>query len=89
MSKTLKDCCRFQEGYVNPTQTVREYFGDDVKWLRAVDLNNDEVFDTSEKLSIMGYKSAGASAFMFPTIAIFKNLTNTSKSETNADNQKE
>ncbi len=74
MSKTLKDCCHFQEGYVNPSQTIREYFGNEIKWLRAVDLNNDEVFDTSEKLSIKGYQSAGASAFMFPknSLAISK-----------------
>ena len=74
MSKVLKDCCHFQEGYVNPSQTVSEYFGNDIKWLRAVDLNNDEVFDTSKKLSTKGYRSAGASAFMFPanSLAISK-----------------
>ena len=77
MSKALKDCCRFQEGYVNPSQTIREYFGNDVKWLRAVDLNNDEVFATSEKLSTMGYKSAGASAFMFPTNSLAISTGNT------------
>ena len=35
----LSDLCCFQEGYVNPSQTCNEYFDGEVKWLRAVDIN--------------------------------------------------
>lgn len=75
--KTLKDCCSFKEGYVNPSKQYPEYFGGDIKWLRASDLNGFYVFDTEKKLSNKGYKSAGASAFMFKkdTIAISKSGT--------------
>ncbi|MDD3270119.1 MAG: restriction endonuclease subunit S [Syntrophomonadaceae bacterium] len=45
----LGDVCDFQEGYVNPSQKVPEYFGSEVKWIRANDLNNGYVFDTTKK----------------------------------------
>lgn len=79
MSKafTLAHCCEFQEGYVNPTQKEPKYFGNDVKWLRASDLNDGYVFNTERLLSDAGYKSAGKSAKMFEkdTLAISKSGT--------------
>lgn len=74
---TLKTCCKFQEGYVNPTQKRREYFGGKIKWLRASDLNDGEVYDTEKKLSEEGFNSAGKSAIIFKkdTIAISKSGT--------------
>jgi type I restriction enzyme S subunit len=76
-TETLKDCCSFQEGYVNPSQKFREYFGGNIKWLRASDLNGFFVHDTEKTLSQKGYESAGASAFMFKkdTLAISKSGT--------------
>lgn len=73
----LKDCCDFQEGYVNPSQDVPEYFGGSIKWLRASDLTGGFVYDTERKLTEAGYKSAGKSASMFPTgsLAISKSGT--------------
>ncbi len=73
----LKNCVKFQEGYVNPSQTVPEYFGDEIKWLRANDLNNSYVFDTSRHLSRLGFNSAGKSAFLFKpdSLAISKSGT--------------
>lgn len=78
MSKlTLKDCCSFQEGYVNPSQKYKEYFDGDIKWLRASDLNDGFVFSTERKLSEKGFLSAGKSAFLFNegTLAISKSGT--------------
>ena len=74
---TLKDCCNFQEGYVNPSQKIREFFGDDIKWLRASDLNDGEVFNTERRLTSKGFNSAGKSAFLFKenTLAISKSGT--------------
>lgn len=73
----LKDCCSFQEGYVNPSQKIPTYFGNDIKWLRASDLNEGYVYDTERKLSKKGFESAGKSAKMFPkdSIAISKSGT--------------
>lgn len=73
----LKDCARFQEGYVNPSQSISEYFGNEIKWLRANDLNNSFVYDTSRKLSRKGFESAGKSALLFKpnTLAISKSGT--------------
>ena len=79
MSKsfTLKDCCDFQEGYVNPSQKQPEYFGGNIKWLRASDLNNRYVYDTERTLTEKGFESAGKSAKLFSkdTIAISKSGT--------------
>lgn len=78
MSKMkLKECCNFQEGYVNPSQTIRSYFNGPIKWLRASDLNDSNVFNTEKSLSIKGFESAGKSAFLFKpnTIAISKSGT--------------
>ncbi|OCG05852.1 restriction endonuclease subunit S [Gilliamella apis] len=79
MSKsfTLKDCCDFQEGYVNPSQKQPEYFGGNIKWLRASDLNNRYVYDTERTLTEKGFQSAGKSAKLFckDTIAISKSGT--------------
>mgnify|MGYP000885568144 CR=1 FL=1 len=61
----LGEICDFQEGYVNPSQKVPDYFGDEIKWIRANDLNNGYVFDTSRKLSLKGFKSAGKSALLY------------------------
>lgn len=73
----LSECATFQEGYVNPSQTVAAYFGDEIKWLRAVDLNDGYVFETSRRLSKAGFESAGKSALLFEpnTLAISKSGT--------------
>ena len=73
----LSDCASFQEGYVNPPQGVPEYFGDEVKWLRAVDLNNSFVWETSRRLSRAGFESAGKASLLFEpdTLAISKSGT--------------
>jgi type I restriction enzyme S subunit len=74
---TLKDCCIFQEGYVNPPQSNRAYFNGPIKWLRASDLNDGVVYNTEKSLSRNGFDSAGKSAFLFKrnTIAISKSGT--------------
>lgn len=74
---TLKDCCAFQEGYVNPSQKIRDYFNGPIKWLRASDLNDGFVYNTEQTLSNKGFESAGKSAFLFNanTIAISKSGT--------------
>lgn len=74
---TLKDCCTFQEGYVNPSQKIRDYFNGPIKWLRASDLNDGFVYNTEQTLSNKGFESAGKSAFLFNanTIAISKSGT--------------
>ena len=73
----LAECATFQEGYVNPSQRDPSYFGDDVKWLRATDLNNGFVFETGRRLSKKGFESAGKSATLFApgTLAISKSGT--------------
>ena len=73
----LSDCAAFQEGYVNPSQHDPSYFGSDVKWLRATDLNDGFVLETSRKLSTKGFESAGKSATLFApgTLAISKSGT--------------
>ncbi|MEZ9042661.1 restriction endonuclease subunit S [Vibrio sp. 10N.247.311.47] len=73
----LDECASFQEGYVNPTQKKEHYFDGPVKWLRAVDLNNGSIRDTSRTLSEEGFKSAGKSALLFEpgTLAISKSGT--------------
>ncbi|MBP2700050.1 restriction endonuclease subunit S [Photobacterium lucens] len=74
---TLDECASFQEGYVNPTQKKEYYFDGPVKWLRAVDLNNGPIRNTSRTLSEEGFKSAGKSALLFEpgTLAISKSGT--------------
>ncbi len=69
--------CRFREGYVNPAQTHPEYFDGDVKWLRAVDINESFIIETSRTLTQTGFQSAKKSAFLFSpnTIAISKSGT--------------
>ena len=73
----LKELCVFQEGYVNPSQSRPEYFDGAVKWLRAVDINESFIFDTSRTLTDAGFTSAGKSAYLFKpnTIAISKSGT--------------
>ncbi|KAF5076038.1 Type I restriction modification DNA specificity domain protein [anaerobic digester metagenome] len=74
---TLKDCCSFQEGYVNPSQKHRDYFDGKYKWLRASDLNDGVVYNTERTLSEKGFLSAGKSSFLFKenTLAISKSGT--------------
>lgn len=69
--------CQFQEGYVNPAQTHPEYFDGDVKWLRAVDINESFIIETSRTLTQTGFQSAKKSAYLFSpnTIAISKSGT--------------
>ncbi|AEG61788.1 restriction endonuclease subunit S [Desulforamulus ruminis] len=73
----LKELCAFQEGYVNPSQSRTEYFDGAIKWLRAVDINESFIFDTSRTLTDCGFGSAGKSAYLFKpnTIAISKSGT--------------
>lgn len=73
----LSEYCNFQEGYVNPAQTHNEYFDGDVKWLRAVDINELFILNTSRTLTKCGFESAGKSAFLFKPglIAISKSGT--------------
>ena len=71
---TLAD---FQEGYVNPSQRDTSYFDGPIKWLRATDLNDSVVTNTTRTLSDKGFKSAGKSAQLFEpgTLAISKSGT--------------
>lgn len=73
----LSDFATFQEGYVNPSQENVEYFDGEVKWLRAVDVNESYIFDTTRTLTKKGFESAGKSALLFEpnTIAITKSGT--------------
>ncbi len=73
----LADCAVFQEGYVNPSQKKSDYFDGPIKWLRAVDLNDGFVYDTTRTLSNEGFNSAGKSALLFKpgTLAISKSGT--------------
>jgi len=73
----LSDCAEFQEGYVNPSQRNSDFFGGPIKWLRAVDLNDSVVSDTTRTLSEKGFRSAGKSALLFEpgSLAISKSGT--------------
>lgn len=73
----LSELCDFQEGYVNPAQTNQEYFDGKIKWLRAVDINESFIIDTSRTLTKSGFESAKKSAVIFKpnTIAISKSGT--------------
>ncbi|MCL7752446.1 restriction endonuclease subunit S [Polaribacter sp. Z022] len=73
----LKDLCSFQEGYVNPSQKIPNYFNGNVKWLRANDVNGGFILDSSRTLTKEGFESAGASALLFApqTIVITKSGT--------------
>lgn len=73
----LSNLCDFQEGYVNPPQTHPEYFDGEVKWLRAVDINESFIIETSRTLTKAGFESAKKSALLFKpnTIAISKSGT--------------
>lgn len=73
----LSECAFFQEGYVNPSKLESSYFGGAIKWLRATDLNDGFVYDTSQTLTEKGFNSAGKSALLFEpnTIAISKSGT--------------
>jgi len=73
----LGDVCKFQEGYVNPPQGNPEFFDGDIKWLRATDLNDGYIYNTSRTLTELGYMSAKKSAILFEpgSIAISKSGT--------------
>lgn len=73
----LQELCTFQEGYVNPPQGNTEYFDGEVKWLRAVDINESYIINTSRTLTQEGFDSAKKSALLFEpdTIAISKSGT--------------
>lgn len=77
MSKSLKRYCSFQEGYVNPSQKEKKYFGGNIKWLRTLDITDRYVFDTSQHLSNEGFDSAGKSAILFPKNSIAINKSGT------------
>lgn len=70
MEYKVGDLCTFQEGYVNPSQKTEKYFDGPHKWVRAVDVNNNEIFNTSRTLSEEGFKSAKKSAYKFPANSI-------------------
>jgi len=70
MEYKVGDLCTFQEGYVNPSQKIEKYFDGPHKWVRAVDVNNNEIFNTSRTLSEEGFKSAKKSAYKFPANSI-------------------
>lgn len=74
---SLGECAKFQEGYVNPPQGKASYFDGPVRWLRAVDLNDGEVWNTSRTLTEFGFLSAGKAAQLFQpgTLAISKSGT--------------
>lgn len=74
---SFAELCNFQEGYVNPAQTHPEFFDGEVKWLRAVDINESFIIDTSRTLTKTGFESAKKSALLFEpnTIAISKSGT--------------
>lgn len=74
---SFAELCNFQEGYVNPAQTHPEFFAGEVKWLRAVDINESFIIDTSRTLTKTGFESAKKSASLFEpnTIAISKSGT--------------
>ncbi len=76
-SVELKTLCNFQEGYVNPSQTHQEYFDGNIKWLRAVDINESFIINTSRTLTKAGFESAKKSALLFKpkTIVISKSGT--------------
>ncbi|CAB3697098.1 restriction endonuclease subunit S [Achromobacter pestifer] len=73
----LGELADFQEGYVNPSQREPDYFDGDIKWLRATDLNDGLVTNTSRTLTEKGFRSAGKSASLFEpgTLAISKSGT--------------
>ena len=73
----MGDVCKFQEGYVNPPQGNPEFFDGDIKWLRATDLNDGYIYNTSRTLTELGYMSAKKSAILFEpgSIAISKSGT--------------
>lgn len=73
----LKELCSFQEGYVNPSQKHSKYFGGNIKWLRANDVNGGFILNTSRTLTEDGFNSAGTSALLFSpqTIVITKSGT--------------
>ena len=75
--RVLKDFCLFKEGYVNPSQEYGDYFGGDIKWLRANDVNGGFIFNTTRTLTEKGFNSAGTSALLFSpqTIVITKSGT--------------
>ena len=75
--KPLSEYCEFQEGYVNPPKGHSEFFGGDIKWCRAVDINNGYVYSTSQTLTDAGFNSAKKSAVLFKpnTIVITKSGT--------------
>lgn len=73
----LEDLCLFQEGYVNPSQGISEYFDGPIKWVRANDVNFKPIYNTSRTLTKEGFKSAGKSALLFKpnTIVVTKSGT--------------
>ena len=73
----LKEICNFQEGYVNPPQTVPSYFDGNIKWVRANDVNFSKIYTTSRTLSQKGFDSAGKSSLLFNpnTIVVTKSGT--------------
>ena len=73
----LSKICKFQEGYVNPSQKNQNFFNGEIKWVRANDVNYLPIFNTSRTLSQIGFQSAGKSAVLFKpnTIVITKSGT--------------
>ena len=73
----LKDCCTFQEGYVNPDKTKPEYFKNgNINWLKATDINNSFIYDTEDKINEDGLNScSNKTVFPINSIVLSKSGT--------------
>jgi len=73
----LKDCCTFQEGYVNPDKTKPEYFKNgNINWLKATDINKSFIYDTEDKINEDGLNScSNKTVFPINSIVLSKSGT--------------
>ena len=73
----LKDCCTFQEGYVNPSKKELKYFKNGtINWIKATDLTNGFIYDTEDKINEYGLNScSNKTLFPINSIVISKSGT--------------
>ena len=73
----LKDCCTFQEGYVNPDKKHLEYFiNGTLNWIKATDLINGFIYTTEDKINEDGLNScSNKTIFPIDSIVISKSGT--------------
>lgn len=73
----LKDCCNFQEGYVNPDKTKSEYFTNGtINWLKATDIKNNFIYCTEDKINEVGLNScSNQTVFSCDSIVLSKSGT--------------